>query len=242
MTKNHPNGANRAIGYARVSTSEQAEEGISLQVQEDSIRAYAQLHGLELTDILSDRGESGKDLDREAAQELLARVRTGEVQALIVYRLDRLTRSPRDLFLIVDDELNPRGVELISVSEQIDTRTPGGRAMMGIMGIFAQMERELIAERTREALAAKKRNGERLGASPLGFVTPAPGADLQPELAELEAVRTILRHRRSGKSYYGIARMMNRNEVPTKSGGRWHAGTVRNVWKRRVSYREVLGS
>ncbi len=92
-----------------------------------------------------------------------------------------------------------------------------------------------------QALAAKKRNGERLGASPLGFVTPAPGADLQPELAELEAVRTILRHRRSGKSYYGIARMMNRKEVPTKSGGRWHAGTVRNVWKRRVSYRKVLG-
>jgi hypothetical protein len=123
MTKNHPNGANRAIGYARVSTSEQAEEGISLQVQEDSIRAYAQLHGLTLTDILSDRGESGKDLDREAAQELLARVRAGEAAALIVYRLDRLTRSPRDLFLIVDDELNPRGVEFISVSEQIDTRT-----------------------------------------------------------------------------------------------------------------------
>jgi len=139
MAKNHPNGANRAIGYARVSTLEQAEEGISLQVQEDSIRAYAQLHGLELTDILSDRGESGKDLDRPAARELLARVRGGEVEALIAYRLDRLTRSPRDLFLIVDDELNPRGVELISVSEQIDTRTPGGRAMMEIMGIFAQM-------------------------------------------------------------------------------------------------------
>jgi len=172
MAKNHPNGAIRAIGYARVSTSEQAEEGISLQVQEDSIRAYAQLHSLELTDILSDRGESGKDLDRAAAQDLLTRVRGGEAEALIVYRLDRLTRSPRDLFLIVEDELNPRGVNLVSVSEQIDTRSPGGRAMMGIMGIFAQMERELIAERTREALAAKRRNGERLGASPLGFVTP----------------------------------------------------------------------
>jgi hypothetical protein len=92
------------------------------------VRAYCDLHGLELAEVLVDAGESGKNLQRRAMRKLLARVRSGRIGAVVITKLDRLTRSPRDLFLLVDDELNPRSVELVSIQEHIDMRTPAGRA------------------------------------------------------------------------------------------------------------------
>lgn len=226
-----------AIGYVRVSTDEQAREGISPAAQEDKIRAYCDLNDIELAEILIDAGESAKTLERPAMQEALRRIRAGKVGALIVYKLDRLTRSPRDLYMLIDDELNPRAIDLISMQEQIDTRTPAGRGMLGVMSVFAQMERELIAERTREALAHKKRQGHRLGTTPYGFVTPEPGAEMEPNADELKAVRMILRRRHSGKSFRAIADELEEKGLSTKRGGKWYPATVRGVWLARQRYK-----
>src|SRR5690606_3291819 len=135
-----------------------------------------------------------------------------------------------DLYMLVDDEFNPRGIELVSITEQIDTRTPAGRAMLGMMGVFSQMERELIGERTRAVLLAKKERGERLGVPPFGFQIPYPGAPHhEPDAGELAVVQRILGWRRSGKSYGWIARALNERGMPSKRGGKWSDVTVRDV-------------
>jgi site-specific DNA recombinase len=232
-----PPASRPAIGYVRVSTDEQAQEGVSLDLQPRKIEAYCELHGLELSEIITDAGLSGKSLERRGVRRLLARIRAGGVGAVVVTKLDRLTRSPRDLYMLVDDVLHPRGVELISVQEHIDTRTPTGRAMLGLLGIFAQMERELIAERTRAALQHKKELGERLGTTPLGFVTPEAGATMVECAEELETVRLILSMREAGASFRTIASALEAAGRQTKRGGkRWHMESVRGVWDARDRY------
>jgi site-specific DNA recombinase len=187
--------------------------------------------------VLIDAGESGKNLQRRAMRKLLARVRSGRVGAVVITKLDRLTRSPRDLYMLVDEELNPRGVELVSVQEHIDTRTPAGRAMLGLLAVFAAMERELIAERTRSALAHKREKGERLGTTPLGYITPAEGAPMVEDAEELETVRLILYLREvGGLSYRAMVDELNAYGRRTKRGGPWHPATVRAVWEARARY------
>jgi DNA invertase Pin-like site-specific DNA recombinase len=225
-----------------VSTEEQAREGLSLEAQRARILAACAVHGPALTEVLVEAGESGKTLDRPQLQALLARVRAGEVGAVVVTKLDRLTRRTRDLLELVEDVFKPHGVELVSLSEQLDTRTPAGVLMLTVLGALAQMEREQIAERTRAALRYKREQGERLGTTPLGYQTAAPGAPMVPDAAELAAVRHILRRRRAGQSFRDIAVELTAAGHQTKRGGAWHASTVRGVWERRAAYRSLLAS
>ncbi len=146
----------QALGYARVSTDEQAREGVSLDAQQSRIRAYCEAKELELVDMLTDDGISGKTLDRPALGELVQRCERGEVGHVVVVKLDRLTRRTRDLLALVDDLFLARHIELHSVSESLDTSTPHGRFVLTLFGGLAQMERELIGERTRSALEYKR--------------------------------------------------------------------------------------
>src|SRR5213080_3659294 len=116
--------ARPAIGYVRVSTEEQVREGLSLDAQRARILAACALHGLTPAEVLVEAGESGRTLDRPQLQQLLDRVRAGQVGAVVVTKLDRLTRRTRDLLELVEDVFKPHGVELVSLSEQLDTRTP----------------------------------------------------------------------------------------------------------------------
>jgi DNA invertase Pin-like site-specific DNA recombinase len=133
-------------------------------------------------------------------------------------------------------------VELISLSEQLDTRTPAGVLMLTVLGALAQMEREQIGERTRGALRYKRDKGERLGTTPLGYRTTAAGAPMVPDLAELVAVRLILRRRRAGLSFGRIAAELAAAGHRTKRGGRWHGSTVHAIWQRRAAYRSLLAT
>jgi DNA invertase Pin-like site-specific DNA recombinase len=108
------------------------------------------------------------------------------------------------------------------------------------MGALAEMERELIGERTAAALAHKKANGERLGATPLGFRTASPGGDLEPDPNELVSVERVLTLWRRGMSYRRIASTLNAERCKTKRGGRWHASTVVKIVRRRARYANVL--
>ncbi len=229
-----------AIGYARVSTDEQAREGVSLEVQVTRIRAYAQAKELELVDVLTDEGISGKTLERPALRELLQRCERGEVGHVVVVKLDRLTRRTRDLLALVDDLFLARHIELHSVSESLDTSTPHGRFVLTLFGGLAQMERELIGERTRSALAFKRENGQPTSHPPLGFrVNGSRKHRMLPVPEELEIVRQILDLWRSGLSYRAIVRKLNEKGVPTKRGGRWYHGTVARIVQRREWYETV---
>ena len=229
-----------ALGYARVSTDEQAREGVSLEAQRTRIRAYAQAKDLSLGDILVDEGRSGKDLKRPALQDLLARCNRGEVAHVIVWKLDRLTRRTRHLLSLVEDTFLAKQIELHSVSESLDTSTPHGRFVLTLFGGLAQMERELIGERTRSALAHKRENGQPTSHPPLGFRASGKRHRMVPVSEELVVVRRILEQWRRGGSYAGIAAKLNADAVPTKRGGRWHAMTVRKVVQRRDWYGRAL--
>ena len=243
MKHRHPASkpSGQALGYARVSTDEQAREGVSLESQVARIRAYAQAKELELTDVLTDNGISGKTLERPALQELVQRCERGEVGHVVVVKLDRLTRRTRDLLALVDDLFLARQIELHSVSESLDTSTPLGRFVLTLFGGLAQMERELIGERTRSALAYKRQQRQPTSHAPYGFRANGKRHSMDPIPRELVIVRRILEAWRAGGTYAGIARDLNAEGVPTKRGARWHASTVRGIVQRRAWYADILG-
>jgi len=177
----------RTVGYVRVSTDKQAERGISLEAQEAKISAMATVQGAELIDVIVDGGESAKSLNRPGLQKLMGLVNSGGVQAVIVAKLDRLTRSVKDLCGL-PELFEKRKVALISVAEALDTGSAAGRLVITIMGAVSQWEREAIGERTRDALQHKRGNGERVGKIAFGSRLAGDGQHLEPDSAEQAAL------------------------------------------------------
>jgi site-specific DNA recombinase len=160
----------KTIAYIRVSTDKQADHGISLEAQEAKVRAYAALYDLELIGIEIDAGESASTLERPALQRALRMLRTKKAKALLVVKLDRLTRSVRDLADLVDTYFASGKCALLSVTEQVDTRTAGGRMVLTILTTIGQWEREVIGERTSVAMAHLHAQGKRTSRfAPYGF-------------------------------------------------------------------------
>src|ERR1700692_2570888 len=199
----------QAIGYVRVSTDRQAEQGVSLEAQEAKIRAMATVQSAELHDVIVDGGESAKSLNRPGLQRLLGLVNDGKIEAVIVAKLDRLTRSVKDLCGLLE-LFEKRKVALISVAESLDTGSAAGRLVITIMGAVSQWEREAIGERTRDALRHKKSNGECVGNIEFGFRLAKDGKHLEPEPKEQAVVTAIHRLRKRGQSLRGIAATLNR--------------------------------
>jgi DNA invertase Pin-like site-specific DNA recombinase len=231
-----------AVGYIRVSREEQAREGVSLEVQRARIVAYAEAKDLRLEAVYADEGVSGKELERSGLRELLARCTAGDVSHVIVWKLDRLTRRTRHLLGLVEDLFLSRDVELHSVSESLDTATPHGRFVLTLFGGLAQMERELIAERTRSALAWKGENGLPTSHPPLGFRSIGKRERLEPVREELEVVGEILGLWQAGWTFRAIARALNSSSTPTKRRRRWHHSTIGKVVSHRCRYAWALGN
>src|ERR1700683_2745917 len=180
----------RVIGYARVSTDKQADRGVSLDAQTEKIRAMVVVHGAELADIIVEAGESAKSLNRPGMQRLLALVDSGSLQAVIVAKLDRLTRSVKDLCELLE-RFERRGVWLISVAESLDTGSAAGRLVINIITSVSLWEREGLGERTRDAMSHKRANGERVGNLAYGYRLAADSKHLEPDPSEQAAVAAI---------------------------------------------------
>jgi DNA invertase Pin-like site-specific DNA recombinase len=190
--KSLPSDCTTALGYCRVSTDEQVRDGVSLDVQRERIRAYAEAKGFALAAVLVDEGVSGKRLERPGLRELLERCQRGNAKHVIVWKLDRLTRRTRDLLTLIEEVFLAQQVELHSVNESLDTSTPHGRFVLTLFGGLAQMERELIGERTRGALAFKREQRHPTSHPPLGFRTNGKRHRMVPVPEELRVVRCIL--------------------------------------------------
>jgi site-specific DNA recombinase len=195
----------RAIGYVRVSTTEQAEEGLSLANQREKVEAFCKAKEWKLVDILADEGASAKDLNRPTLQELLRSVAGGEAEVIVVYKLDRLTRSVKDLGYLMEDVFAANGVAFSSIQDNFDTTTANGKLVMNIIGSVAQWERDTISERTSDALAYKNGRGEwAAGRIPFGFKVGEEGRLVEsPE--EMEVIAEVKRARRRLKPYRVIA-------------------------------------
>lgn len=219
----------RVVGYCRVSTEEQAREGVSLDAQEQKLRMYAELYGLELVAVIRDSGVSAKSLDRPGLGEALAALDTGAAEGLLVAKLDRLTRSVRDLGTLLDGYFAAR-FSLLSVADQIDTRTAGGRLVLNILASVSQWEREAIGERTKAALAYKKSQGAHVGAPRLG--ARVEGGALVADASEAATVARIQELAAEGCSLRAIAATLAAEGCRTKRGGKWAPETIRKVLAR----------
>lgn len=157
------------LGYSRVSSEEQAAHGISIDAQRGILEGYAAMTSQQIR-IYEDAGYSGKNTNRPALQQLLADCRSGSVSAVVVWKLDRLSRSLRDTLTIIEDVFQPRGITLVSVTESIDTSTPSGRMMLNLLASFAQLEREQDSDRVVMAHKHLARDCKYLGGHiPLGY-------------------------------------------------------------------------
>ncbi|MFW9770328.1 MAG: recombinase family protein [Candidatus Thorarchaeota archaeon] len=203
-----PKRTKRAVGYTRVSTDEQRNEGQSIDNQAARIQAYAESQGWDLIDIYSDEGHSGKSIDRPELARLLADLETTEIDIVLVYKVDRLTRRQRDLWTLLEDNFEKNEVGFKSVSEPFDTTTATGKAFLSMIGTFAQLERDTIAERTADTLKHKKSNGEWIGRVPFGYRIGENGK-LEKDPDEQRIIRRIRRMRSRGKTIREISRVTN---------------------------------
>lgn len=215
------------IGYVRVSTDKQGE--LSLDAQETRIRAAAVSKGDVMDEIITDV-QSGKNLNRKHLSRLLERVKGGEVKSIIVCKLDRLTRSCRDLEDLVD-MLKEHDVALVSLNETIDTSTAMGMAMVRMIGVFNALERERIGERTSEVLQHLKKKGQHLGRVPYGYTRQKNERDENghsvsismlvvntEEMAVLDRIKAL---RASGLTLAAIAQSLNTDGLRTRRGSEW---------------------
>lgn len=228
----------KIVAYLRVSTSGQADGGVSLEAQREKLKAYALALDLELVAIVEDAGYSAKTLKRPGLQVALDHLTEGRASGLLVTKLDLLTRSVRDLGDLVDRYFGSR-FSLLSVGDAVDTRSPSGRLVLNVLTSVAQWEREAGAERTREALGHLKREGVRLGAPALGWTrTEERDTEGRRVVVELDEERStvarIVALRREGHSLSSIAATLEREGRPTKRGGgcRWYRATVLRVSRR----------
>ena len=209
-----------AVGYARVSTDKQAEFGVSLDAQVEKIRAIAVVQGATIADVIVDGGESAKDLNRPGMQRVMKLVDDGAVQAVIIAKLDRLTRSVKDLGILLE-RFEKRKVALISVAESLDTSSASGRLVITIMTAVSQWEREAIGERTREALHHKQSRSERTGTVPYGYHLCADAIHFQPDGDEQAVLARIRALRGDGRTLRAIAEELNGAGLRTRRGSMW---------------------
>lgn len=202
----------QVIGYVRVSTEEQSTSGAGLAAQRTAIEAECLHRGWHLVEVIEDAGYSAKDLKRPGVQVALETLQQGDAGALVVAKLDRLSRSMLD-FTTVMATASKQGWALVALDCAVDTTTPAGEAMANVLATFAQFERRLIGQRTREALAAKRAGGVRLG---------------RPVSLPSAVSKRIASERKAGRSLAAIADTLNEEHVPTAQGGRqWWPSTVR---------------
>ena len=226
----------KAIGYVRVSTDEQAQEGVSLEVQQSMLQAYAKLRGLELTETVVDEGISGgKDLTtRAGGKRLFELAGRGKVGAVIACKLDRLFRDAADCLNTTKlwDKKNV-ALHLLDVGGQtIDTSSTMGRFFLTMMAGVAEMERNMIRDRTRVAMSHKRGKGERISRfAPFGF--RFDGSQTVLDSAEHELIQEMQSLRNSGYSLQAICDELRTRGILTKSGGaEWKPMTVSRILNR----------
>jgi len=230
------------VGYCRVSTEEQASEGVSLGAQRERLAAYCTAHDHELVAVEVDKGISGKVKPEQRAglARALDRVLSGEADGLIVLKLDRLSRSVRDVLDLADSAQRSKW-RLVSLSEHLDTESPQGRFTLTLLAALAQLEREQVVERTRFALDSIAREGRgRSRFTPYGWRTSDGGTEnragdrskLEPHKEEQAAIRRIIRQSKRGEGARRIAAALRRQGPNPRSGNPWTPESVAAIMRR----------
>lgn len=236
MPRKTTNKAAAVVGYCRVSTLKQ---DVSLEAQEERIRAMAKAKGLELQEVIVDKDAYSGDLNREGMERLLKMVRAREVGTVIIAKLDRLTRSSRDAIQLME-LFRRHKVALVSLSESLDTESSTGRFFLKILGDIAELERETIGDRTRAAMDQLRKQGYPTSHAPYGHSRQGSnhGKKYQEKMPltmdeqEQKIARLILELRRQNVSLRGIAAELNERGIATRKGSSWKHQYVHSVLRR----------
>ncbi len=221
----------RVALYVRVSTREQAEEGYSVAAQLDRLKLYCKAKDWLIAGEFVDAGFSGSNLDRPEMQRLIAEAFKGRIDMVLVYKLDRLSRSQKDTLYLIEEVFKVNGVDFSSIQENFDTSTPLGMAMVGILSVFAQLERSQIAERMMMGKGAKVKEGRYMGHArpPIGYDYDAKAGMLIPNEAEAPQVKEIYRmFTEEHKTIRGIQKHMNKL-YSTRYGNYSADSTIRKI-------------
>lgn len=218
--------------YVRVSTEEQAKEGFSIRAQEQKLKDYARIKDWAIHKIYIDEGISGKNItDRPQINELINDIKKGCIKNVLVFKIDRLTRSTSDLIYLIN-LFNEHDCAFNSLCESIDTQTPSGRMFIKIIGIFAEFERENIVERTKLGFERKVKEGYSLCTRTASYGYNRNKGDKVQTINEKEAV--IVREvfnmfLQQNMTFLDIAKNLNNRKIATKENSVWHARTVKNL-------------
>ncbi len=203
------------VPYRRVSTREQADKGAGLQAQFTGVGLGLQMRGATaLNWDCVDKGKSGKNLQRNGLEAALKHVHAGQAGGIIVSKLDRLSRSLLD-FAYLMAKADREGWNIVALDLGVDLRTPAGKAMAGMLAVFAEFERNVIRERTKDGLAEKKAEGVRLG---------------RPRSIDLDLLMGVIAAYHGEGSYNATAKLLNEALVPTINGGKqWYPAVVQKL-------------
>jgi DNA invertase Pin-like site-specific DNA recombinase len=219
----------KTIIYIRVSTSQQAAEGISLEAQKQRLLQYCNFNGLDVVSVISDEGLSGSNSNRQGYQELMNLVKTKQVEAVAVYSLSRFARNTIEVLKSIE-VMNKKNIQFHSLTEKIDTTSPTGRFFLTTLAALGQLEREQISERTKDALAHKKSKSERVGQIPFGFELDEDGIHLVKNEREQKIINLVLSLRSSGFTYKNIAAELEKRGIKSKVNKiKWGATQIRNI-------------
>jgi len=216
--------------YMRVSTEDQAKDGFSIHAQREKLSSYANINDWEIVDYYVDEGISAKNIkDRPDINRLINDVKEGKINNVLVYKLDRLTRSVKDLISLIElfEQYN---CTFSSVTEKLDTSNAVGRMFIKIIGIFAEFERENLAERVSFGYEQKTREGNYTNTNGVnGFDYIVGKGDLVVNEQEKDIVNRIFNMYLEGNSMLKIAKILNQEKVPTKRGGYWSQSTIKSI-------------
>ena len=228
--------------YARVSTQEQALNGHSIDEQNERMQKYCEAMGWKQHKLYTDGGFSGANIERPALHQLIRDVKAHKVERVLVYKLDRLSRSQRDTLTLIEDVFLANGCDFVSMSENFDTSTPFGRAAIGILAVFAQLEREQIKERMRMGKEARAKQGKFWGSShvPIGY-DYIDGRLVTNEIEKLQVIQ-IFNDYAKGISVPQIANKLNSAGMVHKFG-KWHENTIRRLLTKKtyLGYLSYMG-
>ena len=227
--------------YVRVSTQEQAVNGHSIDEQTDRLQKYCDAMNWSPCKVYCDAGYSGASTDRPSLQSMIRDVKSGLITRVLVYKLDRLSRSQKDTLYLIEDVFLANNCDFVSISENFDTSSPFGRAMIGILAVFAQLEREQIKERMIMGKVAKAKQGRYSGKAmnPIGY--DYIDGRLIPNKYESDLVKRIFGMYSKGMSTRKIMETLNESGLYHKYG-KWNEKTVLNIITRRTYIGEILYS
>lgn len=238
----------KAVGYLRVSTEEQAQSGFGLDAQEASVRNYAAAIGCELVAIESDPGVSGstRPADRPGFARILARAERGEISVVLVKRFDRVARNIGYAVTTSNALVDEHGVTIRSVTEPIDTGSAAGKMLFAVLAAMAEGERDAIIDRTKGGRKVKAQGGGFAGGRvPYGYLSDGKGGLVIDE-GRRSTVERIFTENGAGRTLQAIADGLNRDRIPSPTGKRWWPSGVsyllnNQVYAGRVEYVFVDG-